>query len=197
MVTDAEHTTPLEPPARAPLGRPGVAWRGDGALGRVPKPPPRAAASTLAARGFRAGALPLRVLAFALDTTVLVVLLSIAYSALAELAGIDSTLPREEMQRALEPLIARFYVVTVTVYLAYQTVCNALGASPGKRICRLRIIDAHGRAPGLWRGLVRALWSLAGSVPPFIGYLAVTWEADHRGWHDRLSGTWVVRGPRE
>lgn len=196
VVGEAERAMPVEPPARAPLGRPGVAWRGDGALGGARQAPAAGLPGTLAALGFRPGALPLRVLASALDFAVLVVLLAIAYSVVAQLAGIDSTLPRDEIERALRPLMPLLYTVTVAVYLAYQTLCNTAGSSPGKRICGLRIIDARGRPPGLRRGLVRALWSLASSVPPFLGYLAVTWDREHRAWHDRLSGTWVVRARR-
>lgn len=155
------------------------------------------AAGVLATLGLRPGALPLRAVAALLDTTVLVVLLGIAYSITAQLAGIDPELPADEMQRALEPLIGVLYVVTFAVYLAYQTLCNALGSSPGKRLCGLRIVDGRGRAPGLWRGFLRALWSLASSIPPWLGYLAATWDGERRAWHDRLSGTWVVRADGE
>lgn len=199
MVGDAEGAVGVDPSAPAPLGRPGVSWRGDGALGGVLQP----AASdspevdgALAALDFRPGALPLRMLAALLDSALLVVLLGIAYSITAQLAGIDPELPSEEMQVALEPLIGLLYVVTFAVYLAYQTVCNAVGSSPGKRICGLRVIDARGCVPGLWRGFRRALWSLANLAPPWLGYFAVTWDSERRAWHDRLSGTWVVRARR-
>lgn len=200
MVGEADSVNPAEPSRRPPLGRPGITWRGDGALGGPPRPLPSAAPSgdrVLATLGLRPGALLLRVLAALLDATLLVVLLGIAYSITAQAAGIDPELPAEEMQRALEPLIGVLYLVTLAVYLAYETVCNAAGWSPGKRLCGLRIIDASGRAPGLRRGLLRAGWSLASSVPPWIGYLAATWDDERRTWHDRLSGTWVVRARGE
>lgn len=201
MVGDAEHTSP-ESGARAPLGRPGVTWQGDGSLGGASRSvdwPRRTAeaGNVLATLGLRPGVLPLRVLAALLDSVLLVVLLGIAYSIVAQMAGIDPELPRDEMQVALEPLSGLLYLVTFAVYLGYQTVCNALGVSPGKRICGLRVVDVHGRAPGLRRGFVRALWSLASSVPPWLGYFAVTWDSERRAWHDRLSGTWVVRAGRE
>jgi uncharacterized RDD family membrane protein YckC len=151
----------------------------------------------LATLGFRPGALPLRVLAALLDSALLVVLLAIAYSITAQLAGIDPALPRDDMQLALKPLTGLLYAVTFAVYVAYQTVCNAAGSSPGKRLCGLRVIDERGRAPGLWRGFLRALWSLASSLPPWLGYFAVTWDSERRAWHDRLSGTWVVRARGE
>lgn len=200
MVADADQPTRFEASTRPPLGQPGVSWRGDGALGGpLPTPAVRGPEATtpLATLGFRPGALLRRVLAALLDYALLVVLLAIAYSVTAQMAGIDPTLPRDEMQIALEPLTGTLYLVTFGVYLAYQTICNAAGASPGKRICGLRVIDVRGRAPGLWRGFLRALWSLASSMPPWLGYFAVTWDSERRAWHDRLSGTWVVRARRD
>ncbi len=199
MVGDTEGLRRSEPAQRAPLGRPGLSWRGDGALGgamqRVEVQP--SARATPVGVGLEPGPLLLRMLAFVLDYVLLFVLLAIAWTILAEFAGIDSELPRDQMERALEPLAGPLYAVTFAVYLAFHTVCNTLGATPGKRICGLRIVDASGRAPGLWRGLQRALWSLASGMPPWLGYLAVTWSRERRAWHDQLSGTWVVRAPRQ
>ena len=178
-----------------------MSWRGDGALGG-PLPvaevrAPDATATPLETLGFRPGALLLRVTAALLDYTLLAVLIAFAQTITALAAGIDPALPRAEMEVALEPLLGLLYAVTFGVYLAFQTICNAAGSSPGKRLCGLRIIDVRGRAPGLWRGFLRALWSVASSMPPWLGYFAVTWDSERRAWHDRLSGTWVVRRRRD
>lgn len=78
------------------------------------------------------------------------------------------------------------------------------GAGPGRRLTRVRVVtDRDGGAPGLRRGvpraLVRLLVVLATFAEPLAGALALVvllgptlFGADGRGLHDRLLGTAVV-----
>ncbi|WP_344070812.1 RDD family protein, partial [Prauserella alba] len=72
---------------------------------------------------------------------------------------------------------------------AFITVVSAAWFSftPGMALCGIRIgrLDGGG-VPGLWRALVRC--GLTFLIVP-----AAVRNTDARGWHDRLTGTVVVR----
>ena len=61
-----------------------------------------------------------------------------------------------------------------------------IGGSPGHRLLGMRIQRVQGGGPGLWRPLVRT--ALLCVVIP-----AVIWDTDHRGLHDKIAGTVLVR----
>ena len=63
---------------------------------------------------------------------------------------------------------------------------GTVGATVGHRLLGMRVETVPGAAPGLRRALVRALL-LCLAVPPLV------WDADHRGYHDRVAGTLVAR----
>ncbi|WP_040164309.1 RDD family protein [Microbacterium gorillae] len=61
-----------------------------------------------------------------------------------------------------------------------------IGGSPGHRIMGLRLVRSDGAWTGVWRPIVRTI--LLVLVIP-----AVIWDADHRGLHDKIAGTILVR----
>ncbi|WOF24501.1 RDD family protein [Microbacterium betulae] len=61
-----------------------------------------------------------------------------------------------------------------------------IGGSPGHRLVGMRLLRADGAWTGLWRPVVRTLL-LVVVIP------AVVWDADHRGLHDKVAGTVLVR----
>ncbi|WP_029150000.1 RDD family protein [Microbacterium indicum] len=61
-----------------------------------------------------------------------------------------------------------------------------LGGSPGHRIVGLRLIRRGGEWAGVWRPIVRTVLVLL--VIP-----AAIWDKDHRGLHDLLADTVLVR----
>jgi len=71
---------------------------------------------------------------------------------------------------------------------------HACGATPGKLICAIRIVDASdGGRPGLGRLALRWLLWLLSALPLGLGLL---WTAIHparQGLHDKFAGTAVVR----
>ncbi|MFA9431363.1 RDD family protein [Egicoccus sp. AB-alg2] len=95
--------------------------------------------------------------------------------------------------------------VTVATGLAgfvYFVVLDARGGTVGKRLLRLSVVDAAGRAPGLGPSSVRNLWLLTSLLPTVFGQLlavlasvgiAVTIARDPRsvGIHDRYAATFV------
>lgn len=61
-----------------------------------------------------------------------------------------------------------------------------LGGSPGHRIMGMRLLRVVGGWTGVWRPIVRTVLLML--VLP-----AVIWNSDHRGLHDQLAGTLLVR----
>ena len=68
------------------------------------------------------------------------------------------------------------------------------GATPGKMMCRLRIIDeATGGPPTAWQCIGRYLMVLIVFGLAGIGYLWIAIDARKQGWHDKVVRTLVVR----
>ena len=69
---------------------------------------------------------------------------------------------------------------------------SAAGRTPGMDLLRVRVRDGSGRAPGVGRALVRALFTWISIVPLFAGYLPVLFDRRRRGLPDLVAGTEVV-----
>jgi len=84
----------------------------------------------------------------------------------------------------------------LVAWLAVFVVAPGLtGASPGKLLAGVRVVDRHGRTPGLARTLVRSCaWVVDGFpyVVPVAGFVAAADDGDGRRVGDRWAGTYVV-----
>ncbi|MET0519640.1 MAG: RDD family protein [Burkholderiaceae bacterium] len=68
------------------------------------------------------------------------------------------------------------------------------GATPGKLIAGIRVVDARsGARPSLAQSLRRWLGYFASVLPLGLGLAWAAVDAEGRGWHDKLAGTRVVR----
>jgi uncharacterized RDD family membrane protein YckC len=71
------------------------------------------------------------------------------------------------------------------------------GATPGKRIVGLRLVDAStGQPIGAWKAIGRYLFAsfISGQIC-YLGYLWVLWDRDRQTWHDKVVSSYVVRSP--
>jgi uncharacterized RDD family membrane protein YckC len=62
----------------------------------------------------------------------------------------------------------------------------AIGGSIGHRMFKMYLVNASGGSLNWWRPLVRSLL-LALVIP------AIIWDADQRGFHDKIAGTILLR----
>lgn len=62
-----------------------------------------------------------------------------------------------------------------------------IGGSVGHRLTGMHVVPITGGWVGLWRPVVRT--ALLVIVIP-----AVVWDADQRGFHDKVAGTVLIRG---
>jgi uncharacterized RDD family membrane protein YckC len=68
------------------------------------------------------------------------------------------------------------------------------GATPGKMILRLRIVDAlTGQRAKAWQCIGRYFMALLALAPVGIGYFWILIDPRKQGWHDKIVNTLVVR----
>jgi uncharacterized RDD family membrane protein YckC len=82
------------------------------------------------------------------------------------------------------------------VAFVYATVAHALaGATLGKRIARIRVVDAEGRPPGIACSASRSAWAVASIGLAGAGLIPALVSPSGRALHDLLAGTRVVEAP--
>ena len=125
----------------------------------------------------------IRVFANVLD----VLLLEAVNMALAlAVGGVESGAGR------LDPRLALFAVVFPPVAIIGSWI--ALGASPGKLMLRLRIVDEPtGGRPTAWQCIGRYLMALVSILCAGLGFFWIVIDPRKQGWHDKIVRTLVVR----
>ncbi|HEX6595988.1 MAG TPA: RDD family protein [Acidimicrobiales bacterium] len=104
----------------------------------------------------------------------------------------------------LGPGLARLVALVAFVFLAlYEVVPTALwGRTPGKAIVNIRVVGLGDDQPPGWKGAILR-WilpalafqvAMVGWVLALLLRAALVLDPLHRGVHDRLAGTIVVRG---
>ena len=76
---------------------------------------------------------------------------------------------------------------TTGIFVLMQIVfIPTIGGGIGHRVFGMRVVAIRGGWVGLWRPIVRSLL-LAIVIP------ALVWDSDHRGFHDKIAGTVLIR----
>ena len=105
------------------------------------------------------------------------------------LAGADTSSAREE-----EDASNIIQLVSVAATFAYFWISASTGATIGMRMVGLAIQSEDGsRGLPAGRAFVRTIVFYLGSILLFIGWLWMLWDSDHETWHDKASGSRVVR----
>ncbi len=94
--------------------------------------------------------------------------------------------------RSLLWFLALFAALYVLVFVVVQ---GRTGASPGKSLLGVRVVDHQGRKPGFVRSAVRALGWIVDAITLFlpIALWSAWFSPGHRRVGDFLAGTYVVR----
>lgn len=86
---------------------------------------------------------------------------------------------------ALVVLITTFYL-SLTQFLCGKTI--------GMMVANAHIVDAlNNQKPSLLMVLMRTFGYFISTIPAFVGFFWITLDSQHRAWHDKLSGTLVVK----
>lgn len=97
-------------------------------------------------------------------------------------------------------VLRRVAGLAVLVVLAYELGAwvwwqGRTGASPGKAMVGLRVVDASGQPCGTGKAAVRWVAWLVDGFPyclPLVGFVMIFTDAEQRRLGDRWAGTWVV-----
>ncbi len=84
-------------------------------------------------------------------------------------------------------------VVVFVFVFAYYILGTAWGATLGKYVLRLRVVNVRGEAPGLASSLVRSVVVAVSALALLVGYLWMIWDRDKQTWHDKAAKTYVIR----
>jgi uncharacterized RDD family membrane protein YckC len=154
--------------------------------------PARAPARGDAERAGAYAGLMTRTIAYALDGA----LINVA----ALLAGIAAALALSilHLPSRLDGVVAAVLAVAYAVWVVgyFVTFWSTTGQTPGSRLMRIRVIDAHG-APRLKprRAAVRVAGLVLATIPLFAGFFMMLWDRRRRCLQDRLARTVVVHAP--
>jgi uncharacterized RDD family membrane protein YckC len=68
------------------------------------------------------------------------------------------------------------------------------GQTLGKLLTGSRVVDRRGGALGFGRAAMRLAAAVVAALPLGAGFIGLWTDREHRGWHDRIAGTKVIRG---
>ncbi len=93
-----------------------------------------------------------------------------------------------------DPAVMTAVIITLAVTTIYLFVFQAtIAQTLGMRVMKIRVIDVYGDAPSYPRVGLRTAGYLASLATLFLGFLWIGFDAEKRGLHDWIAGTYVVR----
>jgi uncharacterized RDD family membrane protein YckC len=161
-----------------------------------PRSRPRSGAETVTVVGFwrRLGA-ALIDLAIILPVAALLIAIASAIAGIhlppSRNRGLDFWL---DLMLVSDPAMVTALVITLAVAMIYLYVFQAtIAQTLGMRVLKLRVIDVYGQRPSFARAGLRCAGYLAGLATLFLGFLWIGFDAEKRGLHDWIAGTYVIR----
>ena len=125
-----------------------------------------------------------RLVAITYDTLLLVAVLFVATAIVLPFTGGEAIRPHHPLYTAYLWLVA----------FAYFGWCWTHGGQTlGMRTWHIRVVTADGGAAGWHQALLRFLGALLAWVPLGAGYLWVLVDRERLAWHDRISGTKLIK----
>jgi len=90
------------------------------------------------------------------------------------------------------------YQITLLIiaWLFFAGFWSLGGRTLGMQSWGLRVVNDDGQKPDLLRATVRFIAAIVSWAPAGLGFLWQLWDKDMLAWHDRLSGTRLVRVPK-
>ena len=86
------------------------------------------------------------------------------------------------------------YILSLLYYVLF---IGLKGQTPGKMALGIQVVTAQHEVPGVPRAILReVLGKLVSTVVILLGFFWIGWDRHKRGWHDHISGTYVIRKRR-
>ncbi|HUQ06460.1 MAG TPA: RDD family protein [Kofleriaceae bacterium] len=159
-------------------------------------PRPRTAAATVSVAGFwrRAGGA-------AIDAAIILPVALILTWIASAVAGIHLPPGKTrdldfwlDLMLTSDPAVMTAIIITLAVATIYLFVFQAtIAQTMGMRVMNVRIIDVYGEAPSYLKVGIRTAGYLASLATLFLGFLWIGFDAEKRGLHDWIAGTYVIR----
>ena len=91
-----------------------------------------------------------------------------------------------------DPLCLIFLCIIIVYFIFSE---GYFGATAGKRLMHIRVIDVDGNHPGIWRATVRNLLRIVDSLPAFnvLGAVLILMSPERARFGDRIAGTRVIK----
>jgi uncharacterized RDD family membrane protein YckC len=141
------------------------------------------------------GGLGLRFMAFAVDHIIvfLIFIIFVVCGLLAvELApGREPGISYGNFFRLVLPALVPLGLMLSLTYFSFFH--GAWGQTIGKMIFGLRVLRVDGQPVTFLRALARTASYAPSAIPLFLGFFWVGFTSGKRSWHDKISGTMVVR----
>lgn len=141
-------------------------------------------------------------MAMVYDSLLLFALLCLATLIAVLVTGkLDPSIPEASSQvmHEADPLLSgigfQLYLVAVVIGF-YSLFWRKKGQTLGMQAWRIRVQTVDGDIPGWGACIIRCLAATLSMLPGFLGYWWVWIDRENRSWHDRLSGTQVVKLPK-
>ena len=103
-------------------------------------------------------------------------------------SGLD-LLNEDEMMQLLVPLYLFNAIITIVYYTYFH---GATGQTPGKMVCKLRVVNKNGETIGYPRAFLRWAGYIISSFVFCLGFLWVVWDKNKQGWHDKIAKSYVI-----
>ncbi len=68
------------------------------------------------------------------------------------------------------------------------------GGTFGKQIMKIKIVDLNGNPIDYSKSILRYFGTIISSLPLGLGYFWVLFDDKRQAWHDKIAGTYVVKG---
>lgn len=114
----------------------------------------------------------------------------IVFAGGAILALVGSLVADVRLDTLARLLAAAAWITVVGAY--FVLFWSTAGQTPGMRLMGLRVTMPGGGHPSVTRSVVRVIGLGLAIVPLFLGFLPVLVDAQRRGLHDFLAGTFVL-----
>lgn len=94
-------------------------------------------------------------------------------------------------------LVGVVWAGSAVAWVAYFAVSEARwGQTVGKRAVGIEVVSTAGGRVSTGRAVARHFARLLSALPLYLGYFAMLWSPKRQTWHDRLTGSVVVRSGR-
>jgi uncharacterized RDD family membrane protein YckC len=135
-----------------------------------------------------------RLLAYLIDAVMLTLLMALPIAAALIFGGAFWTGQKPSPVGLIVMLVC--YLAVFLISIGYQLYfVGTKGATPGKKMMKLRVTLPDGQYPiGYGKAFLRMIGYMISGMVCYLGFIWILIDKEqHRGWHDKIAGTVVVR----